>query len=268
MFDLFGGMSRDETRGLVFRAVLVLAGLVALAAAAGFLLGWRDVLRVWPFLGYGLTPVFLASILAAIAAPVIWIGLTGEFAALRGGAANLLVSAGGIAAYALSQSWGDPAGRVQMFGILHLAVAMVALLLLVASQRAEWRDDRPTPVLVRISFAIFGLTLVGVGTALVLRLDVFPWPLDDDTSIVYGLIFLGAAVYFAYGLWRPVWGNAKGQLVGFLAYDLVLIVPFVRLWPASPSLSLAVYLAVIAASGLLAIWYLALSPRYRLWASE
>lgn len=268
MFDLFGSVSRDEARGLVYRGALLVGGLVALVGAIGFLLGWRDVVRIWPFLAYGLTPVFLASILAAIAAPVIWIGLTGEFAALRGGAANLLVSGGGIAAYGLSQSWGDPAGRVQMFAVIHLAVAMAALLLLVASQRAAWRDARPTPVLVRIAFAIFGLTLVAVGTALVLRRDVFPWPLDDHTSVVYGLIFLGAAVYFAYGLWRPVWGNAKGQLAGFLAYDLVLIVPFVRLWPVSPSPSLAVYLGVICASAVLAIWYLAVSPKYRLWASE
>lgn len=268
MFELFGGASRDEVRRLIYRGMLVVAGLAALAGAAGFLLGWRDVVRVWPFLAYGLTPVFLASVLAAIAAPVIWIGVSGEFAALRGGAANLLVSGGGIAAYGLTQSWGDPAGRVQMFAVIHLAVAIVALLLLVASQGAQWRDARPAPVLVRIAFAIFGLTLVAVGTALVLRYDIFPWPLDDHSSVVYGLVFLGAAVYFAYGLWRPVWGNAKGQLVGFLAYDLVSSVPFVRLWPASPTPSLAVYLAVIVASALLAIWYLALSPRYRLWTSE
>jgi hypothetical protein len=268
MFDLFGGLSREEARGLVYRAALILAGLVALLGAAGFLLGWRDVVRVWPFLGYGLTPVFLAAILVAIAAPVIWIGLSGEFAALRGGAANLLVSGGGIAAYALTQSWGDPVGRVQMFAVIHLGVAMVALLLLVVSQGAQWRDARPTPVLVRIAFGVFGLTLVAVGTALVLRYDVFPWLLDDNSSVIYGIVFLGAAVYFAYGLWRPVWGNAKGQLVGFLAYDLVLIVPFMRLWPASPTLSLAVYLTVIVASALMAIWYLALSAKYRLWTSE
>jgi hypothetical protein len=268
VFDLFGAVSRDEARGLVVRGVLVLAGIAALVGALGFLLGWRDVVRIWPFLGYGMTPVFLASILAAIAAPVIWIGVTGEFAALRGGAANLLVTGGGVAGYGLSQSWGDPAGRVQLFALIHLAVAMVSLLLLVLSQRAEWRDDRPTPVLVRIAFGIFGLGLVVVGTALVLRQNVFPWLLDRDSSIVYGIFFLGAAVYFAYGLRRPVWGNAQGQLIGFLAYDLVLIVPFARLWLFSPSLSLAVYLAVIAGSALLAIWYLAVSPRYRLWTLE
>ena len=268
MFDLFGDFSRGEAKGLVFRGLLVLGGLAALIGALGFLLGWREVLRIWPFIGYGMTPIFLASILAAIAAPVIWIGLSGEFAALRGGAANLLVTGGGVAAYGLSQSWGDPAGRVQVFAVIHLSVAMVAFLLLVVSQRAEWDDDRPTPAIVRIAFGIFGLSLVAVGTGLVLRLDAFPWPLDRDTSIVYGLIFLGAAVYFAYGLRRPVWGNAKGQLIGFLAYDLVLIVPFVRLWFVSPSLSLAIYLAVIAGSAALSIWYLALSPRYRFWASQ
>lgn len=77
VFDLFGANYRDEGRALVVRGLLVLAGLGALVIAFGFLLGWQAVMRVWPFLGYGLTPVFLASILAAIAVPNIWIGLSG-----------------------------------------------------------------------------------------------------------------------------------------------------------------------------------------------
>jgi NADH-quinone oxidoreductase subunit A len=92
------------------------------------------------------------------------------------------------------------------------------------------------------------------------------WVQFKSDYYLYGIIFLGSAVYFAYGLYRPVWGNAKGQLVGFLAYDLVLIVPFVRLWQVSPSLSLAIYLAVIVASALLAIGFLLVSPTYRLWS--
>lgn len=268
VFDLFGRMSRDGARSYVYRGLLILAGVIALVIAIGFLFGWRPVVRAWPFLGYGLTPVFLASILAAIAAPNIWIGISGEFAALRGGAANLLVAAGGGAAYCLSLSWGDPAGRVQMFAVILLVVAMAGFILLIATQRVEWIDDRPTPLLVRIAFGIFSVGLIVVGGALGLGYDVFPWPLDHETSVIYGLIFLGSALYFAYGLQRPVWGNAKGQLLGFLAYDLVLIIPFVRLWFGVPTLSLAVYLAVIVGSAALAIWYLALSPRYRLWAIE
>lgn len=265
MFDLFGGTARGEARSRIFRVVLVLAGVGALVVAAGFLAGWPALLRIWPYLGYGLTPVFLASILAAVGAPVIWIGLSGEFAAIRGGAANLLLTAGGIAAYSVSQAWGDPVGRVQTFATINLAVATMALLLLVASQHVPWRDMRGTPALVRIAFGIFGLGLVAVGTSLVLGQDIFPWRLDRDSSVVYGVVFLGSAVYFAYGLSRPVWGNAKGQLLGFLAYDLVLIVPFVRLAFTVPSLSLAIYLVVIVTSAAIAIWYLALSPRYRLW---
>jgi hypothetical protein len=33
---------------------------------------------------------------------------------------------------------------------------------------------------------------------------------------------------------RPRWGNAFGQLLSFLAYDLVLIVPFVALFDTVP----------------------------------
>lgn len=268
VFERFDDTSREDARALVYRGLLVLAGVAALIGAIGFLFNWPVVVRIWPFLGYGLTPVFLASILAAIAAPNIWIGLSGEFAALRGGAANLLVAAGGSAGYSISQMWGDPVGRVQTFAIILLVVAMAALILLIVSQRTDWLDDRPTPMPVRVAFGVFALALLVTGTLLGLGYDVFPWPLDRETSIIYGLIFLGSAVYFAYGIQRPVWGNAKGQLLGFLAYDLVLIIPFVRLLFVSPSLSLIVYLGVIATSAALAIWYLALSPRYRLWASE
>jgi hypothetical protein len=39
---------------------------------------------------------------------------------------------------------------------------------------------------------------------------------------MFGLIFLGAATYFIYGALDPHWGNAVGQLAGFLAYDLTI----------------------------------------------
>lgn len=191
MFDLFGDTARGEARSRIFRVALVLAGLGALVVAAGFLAGWPALLRIWPYLGYGLTPLFLASILAAVAVPVIWIGISGEFAAIRGGAANLLLTAGGIAAYSVYQAWGDPVGRVQTFATVNLAVATIALLLLVVSQHVPWRDMRGTPALVRIAFGIFGLGLVVVGTALVLGQDIFPWRLDRDSRWSMASSFLG-----------------------------------------------------------------------------
>jgi hypothetical protein len=46
---------------------------------------------------------------------------------------------------------------------------------------------------------------------------------------MFGLVFLGAATYFIYGALDPHWGNAIGQLAGFLAYDLVLLAPFLSI---------------------------------------
>jgi hypothetical protein len=78
-------------------------------------------------------------------------------------------------------------------------------------------------------------------------------------SVLAGCLFLGAAAYFVYGLVRPSWANAGGQLAGFLAYDLVLIGPLLSRLPAiAPEfrLSLIIYLVVVIYSGLLAVYYL------------
>jgi hypothetical protein len=81
-------------------------------------------------------------------------------------------------------------------------------------------------------------------------------------------MFLGAAAYFAYGVFRPGWYNAGGQLAGFLAYDVVLIIPFLQRLPTvEPELrvNLIIYIIVVSYSGLLAIYYLFLYPGTRLW---
>ena len=97
-------MDRRARRVLALRVVLVLGGLGTLGIAAGFLLGWPAVTRYWPYPTYGLTRVFLASIFAAIGAPVVWIGLSREFAALRGGSLNIVVTAGGTCPASISRT--------------------------------------------------------------------------------------------------------------------------------------------------------------------
>jgi hypothetical protein len=92
---------------------------------------------------------------------------------------------------------------------------------------------------------------------------ILPWEVTTEGTVIYGWFFIGAAAYFAYGVWRPRWHNAAGQLAGFLAYDLVLIVPFLLLLPTiSDTLrpNLLVYIAVVVYSGALAIYYLVLRP--------
>jgi hypothetical protein len=68
-------------------------------------------------------------------------------------------------------------------------------------------------------------------------------------------------------LLRPRWGNAFGQLLSFLAYDLVLIVPFLSLFDTvKPDriFGLTVYFAVLVYSGGLAVYYLLINPQTRL----
>jgi len=58
---------------------------------------------------------------------------------------------------------------------------------------------------------------------------VLPWDLAPDTSSVFGWTFLGASMYFLYGVARPLWAFAAGPLWGFLAYDALLWIPYFQL---------------------------------------
>jgi len=84
---------------------------------------------------------------------------------------------------------------------------------------------------------------------------------------MFGLVYLGAAVYFLHGYLRPRWGNAIGQLAGFLAYDLVLLAPLLERLGIVTGVrltSLVVYLAVVLYSGALAVHHLLLAEPTRI----
>ena len=101
--------------------------------------------------------------------------------------------------------------------------------------------------------------------------EIMPWALTPDLSVITGIMFLGSASYFAYGLARPRWTNAGGQLAGFLAYDLVLIVPLLTRSGSAYSgwgINRWAYTAVIVGSGILAAWYLLLAPRTRMFRAR
>lgn len=76
---------------------------------------------------------------------------------------------------------------------------------------------------------------------------------------------------FSLAMLRSGWVNAAGQLAGFLAYDLVLIVPFLTRLPAvAPHfrLGLIIYTTVVAFSGALAIYYLFINRSTRLYSGS
>ena len=250
------------------RPLFIGAGLVALVLAAGFYLQLPWATGAWPWPAGRLSNIFVASVLAAAALPVLWIGMSGEFAAAAGGALNLSIANAGIAVHALGQGGSPAASPSGRFGLACAVASVACAALFLWSRRLPFRDRRPVSRHIRWSFVLFAMILVGVGGRMVLQgAQLFPWPLTEPHAVVYGWIFLGAACYFLYAVARPVMANTTGQLLGFLAYDLVLIVPFTQhLDKVPPALrtNLWVYLAVLVFSAVLALHALGLHRATRL----
>ncbi|MBN1566027.1 MAG: hypothetical protein JXA10_19465 [Anaerolineae bacterium] len=262
------------------RMALVLASLGGVFLGVAFYFQWSWVKDFWPwsggYMGRGnltdLSYYFVSSILIAIAMPNFWVGLTGEFAALVGGAMNLGISASGIGLYMLQSYQSTDNERLLTGGIICLVEVGLAIAIFLWARRIPFADQRSLPRPLRVIFGVFAVLLVLVGGALILKWpNVFPWPLRDEVSVVYGWIFLGAAFYFMYGILVPKWHNAAGQMMGFLAYDVVLILPFLDHFDSvrdEHRASLIVYTAVVILSGLLAAFYLFIYPPTRLWRSH
>jgi hypothetical protein len=254
-------------RVTMLRAALIPAALVLFGLVSGFLAKVPWVTGLWPWPDKLLSYVFIASILAAIAVPILWIALTGEAAAIRAGALDLTVMYGGMFVYVLTlighpnepQLW----PYALAFGLAAAGSAGAFLL----TRPVPWADRRPMPQPVRLSFGALAVILTGAAIGLLLHARIFPWELGQETSVMFGLVFLGAATYFSYGAFDPHWGNAVGQLAGFLAYDLVLLAPFLERFTTARGgslISLIIYVAVLVFSGALASYYLFASNATRI----
>jgi hypothetical protein len=253
---------------ILARALLVITGLSLLCLSAGFFFSQPDITALWPWPDGRFSYIFIASVLAAIGSPVLWMGVSGELAAMRGGALDFATSYAGIAVtLMLFGSAVSEMISVPLFFKVAVASAVFNLFLYFLVIRLPIKDTRPVPPLLRGLFMVFFLILMGVGIALVMRVSgVFPWPLQPQTSVVFGWIFIGASIYFLYGFIKPNWGNMCGQLIGFMAYDAVLLVPFLRHFDSvkpEHQLSLYVYTSVLVGSALLSIYFLFLNPNTR-----
>ena len=250
----------------LLRGLTIVGGLVILIFAFGYIFQLPFAVTTWPWEDGRYSFLFVGSILAAISAAALWVGWTGEFGALPAGALNIFVIAITTSIYffkLVSQGRSD----LTLYGLLSALSAVVSLIAIFWSLRIPLKDSRPMPKLVRTSFWIFIASLFFAGGALILQVPIFPWALNPDTSVIFGCIFLGDAFYFLYGMFRPQWHNALGQLLSFLAYDLVLIFPFIGLLnTVKPEryVNLVVYLAVLLYSAGLAIYFLFINTQTRL----
>lgn len=248
-------MTRVVRYGLLF--VCAVQFLLAIA----FLLQVPFAIDLWPFPGTTpLTFIFISSIFAAAAASTLWATASRNYGALAGIGLDYMTILAPMAIFTLRLGANGDSSQFTTYGMACAFGVLFGLALFLWSVRIPIKETPPMPHLVRWSFAVFIVALLVVSIRLILRTpNVIPWTITPDLSLAIGWMFVGAAAYFAYGLLRPSWANSAGQLAGFLAYDVVLIVPFLTRLPAvkpEHRLGLSIYTAVVIYSGLLAAYYL------------
>jgi len=246
-------------------------GVAFVGFAIGYVFDQTWATQTWPWADTPRSHAFVGAIMAAVAVAFVWIGVVGEWGALGAGALTVFVMCGGWASFLVTMMRGRPG--LFPFAIFFAVVAMICVPAMIWSWRHPILDEREIPLLVRVSFAVFAGVLALAGTALVLRAHIFPWALNADSGVMFGWIFLGDACYFLSTLSRPRWHDARGQLLSFRAYDVVLIPLLLGLsynltLDPDHSLSLLLYLAVLLYSGSLAVYYLFIDPRTRGWAIQ
>lgn len=248
----------------LFFAICALQALFAV----GFFFQLPFALALWPWKATSaLSYIFISSIFAAAAASTYWCVASQTYGALAGIALDYIVIFGPLALYSFVNAASRGQSGLAWFGAACVFGVAFGAALFRWSRRIPMSSTPSMPQLVRWSFVVFIIALLLVGVQMIFHFpNIVPWRVTDDLSVIIGVMFLGAAAYFTYALLYPSWSNTAGQLAGFLAYDVVLIVPFLqRVGSIQPQFrtSLIIYIAVLIYSGLLAAFYLFVSPSTR-----
>ena len=251
----------------LLRVGLLLAGGLSLALALGYFTQAPWAVNTWPWQDGRLSNIFVSSILAAVAVSMLWVGLSARVAGAAGGFLHVATMLGGMATvlFPLGSARAQPSLTAYAAGCTVGALACLAAFVWV--RRKATQDTRPLPTSLRVWCGLYLLILLPAGAAMLLRVPgIMPWPIKPETAMVYGWVFLAAAWSFAYPLMRPQVEHVRVGLLGFLAYDLVLLLPFVRHFDTvRPELrtSLTIYLVALSASAAVSIYYLFVSRATR-----
>ncbi|HEX2623529.1 MAG TPA: hypothetical protein VHL11_25385, partial [Phototrophicaceae bacterium] len=269
---MFARLSKNPDFLRLFRLALLFLTVFYTFLTIAFIQRWSFTRDLWPWTGTysslnGLSSIFIASIAAATAGSLFWTVWTGEVAGAAGGGIDLLFTFGGSGIFLLQDYLAMGSSRSLIASVICLLIAIGSIIVFWTGNQIPFKDPRPQPLLVRRSFMFFIFLLLAVGTILILKIeDVFPWNISVQASVVYGWIFIGAGLYFSYSLVRTGWANTGGQLAGFLAYDLVLIYPFLTYLSRVPDhlrFALLLYIGTLVYSGIMAIYYLFFNPKTR-----
>lgn len=257
----------------IARYTLFLISAIQFFLALAFFLQLPFVTNLWPFQGTTpLTFIFVSSILAAAAASTLWCAASENYGALAGIGLDYMIILTPVSILLFQMGANSRNSQLVVDGITCVFGVLFGLGLLLWSIRIPIDNTVPMPGFARWSFAIFVIALLMVSIRMILKTpNTIPWMITPELSVVIGWMFFGAAGYFVYALLRPSWLNAAGQLAGFLAYDVVLIVPFLTRLPATAPehrMGLIIYTAVVAYSGLLAIYYLFIHKSTRVWTGS
>lgn len=226
-----GGRQAVRPRVLrLARLACAVYGLASVVFAVGLYRQAGYATRIWPWPDDRLTYVYLASLAAAIAAPFLWVAWSGELATLAPVALVSLVVNAGVAIYLAIRAATTDDRSPLAFAAGSLALAVGSGLVFRWVRRIPPRDGRATPRPVRRIMAGLGLLVGVISVGLLGRVDgLFPWDLRPETSTMFGIVYLGVAVYFAYAALHPAWPMTTGQLLGFVAYTTVLVKPYLDL---------------------------------------
>ncbi len=249
-----------------YRTIFIILGSVSFILTVGFCLHMPLLTGILPPAGAFPIHLFLASITASIGASLLWIGFSGELGAVAGGAIDLAVFYGGLTIFQLLSA--RHSSQHLLAGVLLCLVGVIISLgIFLHFRRYPIEDGRLIPLPVRVSFGMFTIVLLLVGSALLLQVpNVFAWTLNQSSAAILGCFFLGSSCYFLYGLLFPRWHNTCGQLWSFLAYDSVLIVPFLFHFATvrfTQLPSLIVNTIILMYSSALAIYYLLIKKETR-----
>jgi hypothetical protein len=151
-----------------YRTIFILLGSMSFILTVGFCLKMPPLTGILPTTSSFPIHIFLASITASIGASLLWIGFSGELGAVAGGAIDLAVFYGALTIFQLLSA--HHGSQHLLAGVLPCLVGLiVSLAIFLGFRRYPIEDKRLMPLLVRISFVLFTMVLILVGSALLLQ---------------------------------------------------------------------------------------------------